>query len=1048
MTALSGSELAGHIDHGVAVSNLSMFRLLTLRTGLFSLVRLIFLIAMLPMPATALGAGAEPWGDFPVLNFRDLTTDDGLPNDTISAVAQDKSGLIWIGTFAGLARYDGYRLHQWESDPDDSDRLPEIYVRALLPLTDGGMLIGMGAAGLVRYDAQSDRFYRLTAANGPAARTYAVVAARDPLGDAAWVAADDGLFLWRAADNSVRPVPLRDAQGQPLRSRLFTVLEEANGDLWVGGMGGLMRRRAGQDHFELIRATGPAGDTVNSEIWVIHRDPEGRLWLGSGDSGVAFLMPDGSAQAVPGLTGGDGLAGRRTIRAMVDVPGRGLWIATDGAGLIILDPETGHLRQIRHDPVLPGSLNGDRLRHLMRDRAGNVWLSTDQGVERFDPYATRLRVVPATPLSPLGLTNPEIYVAHTDAQSRVWLGLANGDVDVLDLKAGRVDRLRMPAPNNGRDVRALVPTADGRLLAATRGVAAIDMKTMTATPSAIPCLDGQVINVMIADGDVVIAGSFEGVTRFDSSTGECQRFRHNPADPASLPNDNVRSLLVLGNGRLVVGTAAGLALYDGRGGFRSHRPDSSDPSSLPHGYITGLAEDQHGRLWLSTAGGGLVVTDVEDLAGKPQFRTIRRRNGLPHDNVGGIGIDEAGRVWFTTPSRVGMLNPQNSRFTLLGEREGANLKFYILNKVVRGPGGHMLLGGLGGLAILDMEGGGPPPPVAALRITGMEINHQSVAPGRLPGPNGALVMADGQRNLALSFALLDYRSSGDLRYRHRLEGFDQGWLDSNGRAPGASYTNLPTGRYVLHAEVYQAGQEGPLATLSLPILVDPFWYETLWARLGGLVLAILAVAAIVQARTSALQRQRRRLEAEVADRTRDLLSANARLDMLASTDPLTGLLNRRRFMELAAAEQLRAGRHQRPLSLLLIDLDHFKRVNDEHGHRMGDAVLRTAAAVVAGAIRGSDLAARFGGEELVLLLPETDLTGAAGMAERLRQAFATAVTSLDGVDVRVTASLGVAAWRGPTESLDNLIHRADQALYAAKHAGRDRVMVAAGSPVS
>lgn len=1019
---------------------------LSLHIRLALLVRLCILFLLFPAPAMAAGAEAEPWGDFPVLNFRDLTTDDGLPNDTVSAVAQDKAGLIWIGTFAGLARYDGYRLHQWESDPDDPDRLPEIYVRALLPLSDGGMLIGMGAAGLVRYDARTDKFRRLTAANGPGSRTYAMAPAQGGKGDAAWVAADDGLYLWRADDNSVRPVPLLDAQGRPLNPRLFTVLEEANGDLWVGGMGGLMLRRAGQDFFTIIRVQGPAADTINSEIWVIHRDPEGRLWVGSGDAGVAYLMPDGSAHAVAGLTGGTGLAGRRTVRAMVDVPGQGLWIATDGAGLIILDPATGRLRQVRHDPVLPGSLNGDRLRNIMRDRTGNVWLSTDQGVERYDPYATRLRVVPATPLSPLGLTNPEIYVAHTDARSRVWLGLANGDVDVLDLPAGRVERLRMPAPNNGRDVRALVPMGDGRLLAATRGVAAIDMTTMTTTPSAIPCLDGQVINVMIANGNEVIAGSFEGLTRFDSTTGDCRRFRYNPADPSSLPNDNVRSLLMLGNGRLVVGTAAGLAVSDGRGGFHSHRPDAADPDSLPHGYITGIAEDQHGRLWLSTAGGGLVVTDVEDLAGKPRFRAIRRRNGLPHDNVGGIGVDEAGRVWFTTPSRVGMLNPQNSRFTLFGEREGANLKFYVLNKVVKGPGGHMLLGGLGGLAILDIAGEGPAPPPATLRITGMEIDHRPVPPGQLPGPNGTLALADAQRSLSLSFSLLDYRAGGDLRYRHRLEGFDQGWLDSSARAPGASYTNLPAGAYVLKAEVYQAGQEGPMATLSLPIRIEPFWYETLWARLGGLVLGVLVVAGIVQARTGALRRQRRRLEAEVAARTRDLLTANARLDMLASTDPLTGLLNRRRFMELAAAEQMRAGRHQRPLSLLLIDLDHFKRVNDEHGHRMGDAVLRTAAAVLSGAIRGSDLAARFGGEELVLLLPETDLAGAAGMAERLRQSFATTATSLDGIEVRVTASLGVAAWRGPGESLDNLLHRADQALYAAKHAGRDKVMVAAGMP--
>lgn len=1020
-----------------------MSRRSPLRAGLFFLAWLLAIFSAPPEPAWA--AGAEPWGDFPAITFRELTTEDGLPNDTISAIAQDKAGLIWIGTFAGLARYDGYRLHRWESDPDDPDRLPEIYVRALMPLSDGGILIGMGAAGLVRYHADTDRFQRVSAADGPGSRIYAMQPARDAGGEAAWIAADDGLFLWRASDNSIRNVPVLDAQGTVLDAMLFSVLEEANGDIWVGGTGGLMRRRAGEAYFTRIQAEGPAADTLNGDIWVIHRDRDGRLWVGSGDAGAAYLMPDGSAHAVPGLTGGDGLAGRRTIRAMVDVPGQGIWIATDGAGLIILEPATGRLRQVRHDPVLPGSLNGDRLRNIMLDRAGNIWLSTDQGVERYDPHADRLRIVPATPLSPLGLSNPEVYVAYTDNRSRVWLGLANGAVDVLDLPTGRIERLRMPAPNNGRDVRALVPMGDGRLLAATRGVAAIDMTTLTTTPSAIPCLDGQVINVMIAHGAEIIAGSFNGLTRYDTRSGECQRLRHNPADPNSLPNDNVRSLHVLANGRLAVGTAAGLSVMDGRGGFRNHRPNASDPDSLSHGYVTGIAEDGHGRLWLSTAGGGLVVTDVEDLGGKPRFRAIRRRNGLPHDNVGGIGIDAAGRVWFTTPSRIGMLDPQTSRFTLFGERDGANLKFYVLRDVSIGPGGDMLLGGLGGLAILDLQEDARPEPPATVRITGMEINHRSVPPGRLPEPGKLLSLAAEERTLSLAFSLLDFRAGGDLRYRHRLKGFDHGWLDSSARAPGASYTNLPVGTYMLDVEVYLAGREQPLATLSMPVRVAPFWYETLWARLGGLVLAVMAVTAIVQARTAALQRQRRRLEAEVADRTRDLMEANSRLDMLASTDPLTGLLNRRRFMELAAAEQQRAGRHHRPLSLLLIDLDHFKRVNDAHGHRMGDAVLRTAAAIVSGTIRSSDLAARFGGEELVVLLPETDLAGAAGMAERLRRGLASTPTILEDSEVYVTGSIGVAGWRGPAESLDSLLHRADQALYAAKNAGRDKVMVAAGT---
>ncbi|MFV3127431.1 diguanylate cyclase [Niveispirillum sp. KHB5.9] len=1010
------------------------------RTGL--LIRLLLLLAL---PLTAAAAEPDPWGDFPILSFDDLTVADGLPHDTVSAVTQDRAGLIWIGTFAGLARYDGYRMRQWEGGLDQPGSLPDTYVRALLPLSDGGILVGMGAAGLARYDPGTDLFQRLTPPDARGSRIYALAPARDAGGDAAWVATDDGLFLWRAADNEVRPVPLVDGAGRALNDKLFTVMEDADGTLWAGGVGGLVRRAPGKEGFTRITTEGPAGPTLAGEVWTLARDGKGRLWVGSGDSGAAWLSPDSKAHAVSGLTGPDGMAGRRTIRAVAEVPGRGIWFATDGAGLIILDPDSGRLRQVRHDPVLPGSLNGDRLRSMLVDRTGNIWLSSDQGLERYDPYAERLRVVPATPLSPLALTNPEVFSTFADSRSRVWLGLANGDVDVLDLKAQQVHRLRLPPPHNGRDVRSVQPLPDGRILAAGRGVAAIDPASLAITPSAVPCLDGEVLNTMIVARGEVLAGSFEGLTRYSPATGECRTFRHDPADPRSLVNDNVRALAMLADGRIVVGTAGGLSVSDGRGGFHNHLPHAGDPDALSHGYITGAAEDRHGRLWLSTAGGGLVVTDVEDLSGKPRFRAMRRRNGLPHDNIGGVGVDPNGRVWFTTPSRIGRLDPQDSRFTLLGDREGASLKFYTLRAMTWGPGGKLLLGGLGGLGILDPDADTARPPPAPLTVTGLAINHQPLPPSHLPQPGAGLQLSASERTIALDFALLDYRPGTELRYRHRLDGFDQDWLDSPQRAPGASYTNLPAGHYVLRVEAVLSGQETPVATLSLPVAVAPLWYETMAARIGGMLAMLLAILGIVQVRTAALSRQRRRLEAEVAERTRDLVAANSRLDVLASTDPLTGLLNRRRFLELAAIEHQRAARHGRPLSLLLIDLDHFKRVNDTHGHRMGDAVLRTAAGVLSASVRASDLAARFGGEELVLLLPETELAGAAGMAERLRRDFAAATTALDGKEVRVTASIGVAGWRGPGESLDALLHRADQALYAAKHGGRDKVMVAAGT---
>ncbi|GMV07981.1 MAG: hypothetical protein AMXMBFR53_42560 [Gemmatimonadota bacterium] len=176
---------------------------------------------------------------------------------------------------------------------------------------------------------------------------------------------------------------------------------------------------------------------------------------------------------------------------------------------------------------------------------------------------------------------------------------------------------------------------------------------------------------------------------------------------------------------------------------------------------------------------------------------------------------------------------------------------------------------------------------------------------------------------------------------------------------------------------------------------------------------------------------------------RELRRANAELERLALTDSLTGLANRRHFMERLEAEVERAQRYHRPLSVVLLDLDHFKKVNDTHGHAAGDEVLRGAARALRSVCRDVDIPARWGGEELALLLPETDAAGARIVAERVRERIqAQAYTGPSGGGFGVTASLGVATADESGLSAEALLHASDKALYRAKDEGRNRVVLA------
>jgi diguanylate cyclase (GGDEF)-like protein/PAS domain S-box-containing protein len=169
--------------------------------------------------------------------------------------------------------------------------------------------------------------------------------------------------------------------------------------------------------------------------------------------------------------------------------------------------------------------------------------------------------------------------------------------------------------------------------------------------------------------------------------------------------------------------------------------------------------------------------------------------------------------------------------------------------------------------------------------------------------------------------------------------------------------------------------------------------------------------------------------------------SEARLRELATTDPLTGALNRRRLFELATDEVRRSERYGRPLCFAMLDLDHFKAVNDRHGHTAGDEALRTVAAAIRAGLRSHDLLARYGGEEFAVVLPETGLETAVAAMDRIREAIAGLRFDAGGAALRITVSAGVVAWR-PGESPGAVLDRADVALYEAKRSGRNRVVAA------
>ena len=195
----------------------------------------------------------------------------------------------------------------------------------------------------------------------------------------------------------------------------------------------------------------------------------------------------------------------------------------------------------------------------------------------------------------------------------------------------------------------------------------------------------------------------------------------------------------------------------------------------------------------------------------------------------------------------------------------------------------------------------------------------------------------------------------------------------------------------------------------------------------------------LQADLERRNREVHRINAEMEITHHKLAEANAKLNLMATTDELTGLTNRREAMARLAHAWAAADRHGHPLACIALDIDHFKSFNDGHGHALGDLVLKKTARILQRTARKDEPVCRMGGEEFLVLCEQSTEAMAAVGAERLRTAIESGVVQCDDLDLRVTVSLGVAERTPEMRDPDHLLKAADEALYAAKHSGRNRV---------
>ncbi|BFM10108.1 diguanylate cyclase [Simiduia litorea] len=839
-----------------------------------------------------------------------------------------------------------------------------------------------------------------------------------------------------------------------------------NGDLWVSTLKHLVRWRDGR--FDVMAQREQIG-----EVTALSIDSSGKLWVAADRlwyfDGVALVQYDQWQGSV------------RTL-----VAGANVWVANDNNEITKL---TGSAAEFLSWPVEPLVV---RQMAIIKQR---LWVATSQGLYRSNgKQLERMTESPVIALTTFGdalwfVSEQGVFVwrgDHIEAQllteeagnftlistifvdenHAFWLGsqahgaryfwrasyaqistqdgLSESSWSLLPEKngllvgtnrglfLGQKDEFKRVVGANqipGGVGYALLRDSSGRLWVGTREGLAVQEKSLWRP---IKELRGQQVNSLLElqSGDILI-GAARGLYRWDGERVGVL------AGTQALVGKSVRSLLE-DNSTLWIGTENGLKEW------RVGELTSATLSPLAQEFVPALLQLQDGRVLAATYQRGIFI---KSLAGP--WRSLELSRGLPTQGAFGL-FEHDGWVWISNGDGVqripvDQLEAKNPMLQVVYFDEGQKLGRSRLRCCNGGGNGRAVIddgyawfSSLAGVVRIDTNLPEVKVPVAKVRKV-LDV-----------GKSESRLMKD----LEVHYSVLDFRNAQQIAYRYRMKPYNNQWQEAGDRRI-AYYTNLPPGPFVFEVQAKQAfGRWGPVA--SATIVVEAYYYETLWFKCLIAALVLIFLYGIFRVRTFSLRTRSVYLAQEIQARTEQLETMNSELERvnkklhLASiTDPLTGLHNRRFMTEQIGVELARMKRQRQQqqqvqsnnvLGFFLIDLDWFKHVNDRYGHGVGDMLLAETASNLKKACRESDMLLRWGGEEFLLLAPDSNPSEFSRIADRLRRAVAMAGEKM-GLPQRISASIGCVphplSLRSDIDNWTFTLALADYCLYQAKAAGRN-----------
>ncbi len=791
------------------------------------------------------------------INFDRISSENyivakGLSQNSAYCITQDSRGYIWIGTWDGLNRYDGYQFLTFR--PSLTNKPGELSNQTVYSLhTDSRGILWIGTEkGLNSYHYKTRTFnqYKHSSKNPLSISSDTVNCIIDGEKDVLWVGTSNGLNKFDKNKETFYHYSLDPNNANSLSNNNINVLLiDPKNNIWIGTNDGLNYFDTKQGVFSHWYSGSRINNALlNDVIRDLMLDTEGNLWICS-DGGIDIYSPvqqkiikkyfhDASKK--------NSLSDNRVRTILQDNEGN-IWVGTYGGGLNRYNKITDDFFPYTNDIYNNRSLSNNYINKIFQDKSGIIWVATTwKGVSKIDKYSNRFNHIQHLSETENSLNNNNVWSIFQDKTGKVWIATDEG-INIYDRVSNKFSFIVSKA-SNGKSlpsnlVRHIYFDNNGVFWFGTYDAGMCSYHPQTGffkqyahDPKNPFSLSSNRINFIMKDSRGVLwVASDNGLNQLNPLTNSFKRFLFDPGNKNSISNNTVYSIHEDKQGILWICTLDGLNRFNPlTGSFSVLRKNPGNKHTLSTNRIFSIYEDAQGIFWIATFGGGL--SRFNRATG--EIKNYLEEDGLPNNVVYNIFEDKNNNLWLSTNYGLSRFNKTEETFVNYDVKDGIQSNEFNRNAAFcNSHTGEMFFGGMNGFNSFFPENILTNNYIPPIVITDFKIFDK---PQHLEIADGDTIHLSYEDNFfSIEFAAMDYSNPAKNKYAYFLEKFDNdtNYCDASRRF--ASYTRVPPGSYVFRIKGSNSDGVWNEQGLSFAIIIDPPWWRTWWFRIGYILLISL-----------------------------------------------------------------------------------------------------------------------------------------------------------------------------------------------------------------